>query len=155
MDVLLQRLYKKPTYTIGSLFIDGVWFCNTLEDADRGLLQSMSIEEIKKIKIFGETAIPAGRYIIRMDIVSERYKFINWYFNNCGGGRMPRLEVVKAFVGILFHPGNKAEDSLGCILVGLNKKKGALTDSKKTFLKLWNIFEAAYQRKETIYLTIE
>lgn len=155
MDVLLKRLYKKPTYTIGNLFIDGVWFCNTLEDCDRGLLQSMSTDEIKKIKQYGETAIPAGRYIIRMDIISEKYRNIKWYVENCDGGRMPRLDVVKAFLGILFHTGNTAADSLGCILVGLNKKKGALVDSKKTFLKLWKVFDEAYQRKETIYLTIE
>ena len=154
MKVRIKRQYKKDTYTIGNLYINGVWFCNTLEDRDRGLKQSMKTEEILKIKIPSETAIPTGTYIIRMDIVSQKYSGIKWYLDNFSG-RMPRLDVVKAFVGILFHPGTTALDSAGCILVGMNKQKGKLLESRDTFKKLWNLFETAYRKKETIYLTIE
>lgn len=154
MEVSIKRKYKKSTYTIGNLYINEEWFCNTLEDKDRGLKQTMSIEELKKMKVYGETAIPTGRYIVRMDIVSQKYSGVKWYKDNFGG-RMPRLESVKAFLGILIHPGTTALDSLGCILVGLNKAKGKVLESRATFLKLWKIFEAAYKRGETIYLTIE
>lgn len=153
MELRLERKYKKDTYTIGNLYINGAWFCNTCEDRDRGLTQSMSVDEISRIKVYGETAIPTGRYIIRMDIVSPKYQAVAWYKKNCKG-RMPRLERVKGFQGILIHPGNSALDSLGCILTGVNREKGKVLESRATFLKLWNILEEARKRGETIYLTI-
>lgn len=153
MEVRIERTYKKDTYTVGNLFINGEWFCSTMEDKDRGLSQAMPLEEIKKIKVYAETAIPTGRYVIRMDIVSQKYNTYDWYRKNFGG-RMPRLESVKGFIGILMHPGTTALDSAGCILVGMNKAKGKLLESRATFIKLWKIFEEARKRKETIYLTI-
>ena len=153
MEIKIDRKYKKNTYTIGNLYVDGVWFCNTLEDKDRGLTSTMPLDEIKKKKVYAETAIPTGRYIVRMDIVSPKYNGYEWYRKNFGG-RMPRLDAVKGFLGILMHPGTTALDSAGCILVGLNKQKGKILESRATFLKLWNLMEAAYRRKETIYLTI-
>lgn len=153
MEIKIDRRYKKDAYTIGNLYIDGVWFCNTLEDRDRGLTQTMSVETIRQIKVYGETAIPAGRYIVRMDIVSPKYSNYSWYRQNFGG-RMPRLENVKGFEGILIHPGNTSLDSYGCILVGFNKQKGKVLESRDTFSKLWKKMEAARKRKETIYLTI-
>lgn len=155
MELKIQRKYKKDAYTIGNLYVNGEWFCNTCEDKDRGLKSSMSLEEIKKIKVYGETAIPAGKYIVRMDIVSPKYSAYSWYRTNCGGGRMPRLETVKGYSGILIHPGNTALDSYGCILVGFNRQKGKVLDSRATFLSLWKILDAARKRNETIYLTIE
>ena len=154
LELLLDRKYKKETYTIGNLYVDGEWFCNTLEDKDRGLKSSMSLEEINKIKVYAETAIPAGRYVVRMDVVSPKYNRVKWYKDNFGG-RMPRLENVKGFSGILIHPGTTAVDSAGCIIVGLNKKKGNVLESRATFQKLWKKLEEAHKRKETIYLTIE
>ena len=153
MVLKIDRKYKKLGYTIGNLYIDGKWFCNTCEDTDRGLHQTMPTEEIKAKKIYGMTAIPTGRYICRMDIVSPKYSIVKWYKENFQG-RMPRLENVKGFEGILIHPGNDALDSYGCILVGVNKQKGKVLESRATFLKLWKILDAAYKRKETIYLEI-
>lgn len=154
MKVVLDRKYKKDTYTVGNLYVDGEWFCNTLEDKDRGLSQSMSIDEIRKIKVYGETAIPVGNYIVRMDIVSPKYSTYEWYKKNFKG-RMPRLETVKGYEGVLIHPGNSSLDTLGCILVGVNKQKGKVLESRATFLKLWKLFEDAHKRNETIYLTIK
>jgi hypothetical protein len=114
----------------------------------------MSSNEISSVKVYGETAIPTGRYIVRMDIVSPKYNGYEWYRKNFGG-RMPRLESVRGFSGILIHPGNTALDSYGCILVGLNKKKGQVIESRATFLKLWKALEQARKNKETIYLTIK
>lgn len=154
MELRLERRYKKDTYTIGNLYVNGTWFCNTCEDKDRGLSSSMPVDQINRIKVYGETAIPAGRYIVRMDIISPKYNGVKWYKDNFGG-RMPRLESVKGFSGILIHPGNTALDSYGCILPGINKQKGKVLDSRATFLKLWKLMEAARKRKETIYLTID
>ena len=154
LELLLDRKYRKETYTIGNLYVDGEWFCNTLEDKDRGLSQTMTLEEINKIKVYGETAIPTGRYEVRMDIVSPKYNGVKWYKDNFGG-RMPRLESVKGFSGILIHSGNTALDSNGCILVGLNKAKGKVLDSRATFQKLWKILEQARKAGKTIYLTVQ
>lgn len=154
LELLLDRKYKNETYTIGNLYVDGEWFCNTLEDKDRGLKSSMPLEEIKKIKVYAETAIPTGRYVVRMDIVSPKYNGVKWYKDNFGG-RMPRLESVKGFSGILIHSGNTALDSYGCILVGMNKAKGKVLDSRATFQKLWKVLEQARKAGKTIYLTVQ
>lgn len=154
LELLLDRKYRKETYTIGNLYVDGEWFCNALEDKDRGLSQTMPLEEIKRQKVYGETAIPTGRYEVRMDIVSPKYNGVKWYKDNFGG-RMPRLESVKGFSGILIHSGNTALDSNGCILVGMNKAKGKVLDSRATFQKLWKILEQARKAGKTIYLTVQ
>ena len=154
LELLVDRKYKKETYTIGNLYVDGEWFCNTLEDKDRGLKSSMSLEEVERLKVYAETAIPTGRYVVRMDVVSPKYNRVKWYKDNFGG-RMPRLENVKGFSGVLIHPGTTAVDSAGCIIVGLNKKKGNVLESRATFTKLWKILEEAYKSKKTIYLTIK
>lgn len=153
MELKLNRKYKKETYTIGNLYIDGELFCNTCEDRDRGLDSGMPLDVIKARKVYGETAIPTGRYLVRMDVVSPKYNGYQWYRTNCQG-RMPRLENVRGFEGILIHPGNCALDSYGCILVGLNKQKGKVLESKATFLKLWKRLEQARKRNEAIYITI-
>lgn len=137
MKLYLKRRYKGSNYTIGSLYIDGEYFCDTIEDVDRGLLQSMTLEEINKIKVYGETAIPKGIYKITLNVQSPKYKTRDQYkFCN---GYLPRLLNVLGFDGILIHIGNYPKDSLGCILVGENKVKGQVINSTITFKKLYNI----------------
>lgn len=155
MKLTVGRKWKKEDYTIGQLFVDGVFFCNTLEDRDRGLASSMSLEEIKKRKVYGETAIPTGTYTIRMDIASAKFAKSSWYINNCNGSKMPRLMDVPGYEGILIHPGNKALDTFGCILVGKNDVKGMVTKSKDYFLSLYNKMYAAYKKGEQITITIK
>ena len=58
MEIKIKRIARKDTYTIGKMYIDGVYFCDTLEDKDRGLKQTMTDAEIKKLKIKDKTAIP-------------------------------------------------------------------------------------------------
>ena len=153
MKLFLARKYKKGTYTIGILSIDGKYFCETLEDTDRGLKQTMSLQEIREKKIYGETAIPAGEYNIRMDVLSPKYKAVSWYNSLCKG-YMPRLENVPGFDGILLHPGTTAIDTLGCILVGQNKAKGKVLNSRETFKKLYAKLKAANERGESITIKI-
>ena len=117
MKLLLTRTAKRPTYTIGKLYIDGEYFCDTLEDADRGLRQDMPLSEIKRIKVANETAIPTGTYNV---IVNMSPKF---------GRMLPRLMNVAGFDGILIHRGNTDKDTSGCILVGENKVVGKVINS--------------------------
>lgn len=155
MKILIDRKWKKEEYTIGKLYVNGVFFSNTLEDKDRSLISSMSPEEIKKKKKAGETAIPTGTYKIRMDISSPRFSKSNWYIKNCNGARMPRLKDVPGYDGVLIHCGNTAKDTEGCILVGKNDVKGMVTKSKDYFLKLYNIMYAVYKKGENIEITIK
>lgn len=141
MKLLLNRIYRGPDYTIGSLYINGEKICDTLEDTDRGLTQSMSLEEIKRIKIKGKTAIPIGTYEVVMNVVSPKYASHKQY-EFCQG-KLPRLINVPGFEGILIHIGNYPKDTDGCILVGYNKKKGAVLDSTKAFKKLYAILREA------------
>lgn len=153
MKLKLVRKYKKSTYTIGKLYVDGVLFCDTLEDKDRGLKQTDSLSSIKRRKVYGETAIPAGTYAITLDVVSPKYSAVAWYKAICGG-RMPRLLNVPAWDGVLVHPGNTALDSYGCILPGRNTKKGAVTSSRDTFKALYAKMEEARKRGEKITIEI-
>lgn len=151
MKLTLKRIAKRDTYTIGNLYIDGKFFCNTIEDKDRGLDQSMTDEEILKIKVPNETAIPTGTYKITLNVVSPKYSQRSFYQKNANKGRVPRLLDVKGFAGVLIHCGNLASDSSGCILVGLNTKVGMVTDSKNTFIKL---YKELLKDRNNITLTI-
>lgn len=153
MRLSVDRRWKKATYTIGILYVDGARFCETLEDKDRGLKQTDSYSSIRSRKVYGETAIPTGTYEIRMDVVSPKYGAVSWYQNLCGG-KMPRLTGVPCFEGILIHPGNTALDSYGCILVGRNTKVGQVTFSKDTFAALYRKMKAAADRGENITIEI-
>lgn len=153
MKLLLRRIFKGPRYTIGKLFINGVYECDTLEDQDRGLTSQMSLEEIKAKKVYGVTAIPTGTYSINMTTVSPKFKDRAWA--KPYKGILPRLENVKGYEGVLIHVGNKAEDTLGCILVGENKVKGQVINSTATFYKLMTVLLKAQSAGEVIELTIE
>lgn len=152
MKLELKRRFKRPKYTIGSLFINGVYECDTIEDVDRGLTDSMSVDEIKAKKIYGRTAIPTGTYKIDMNTVSPKFKDRSWA-KFCGG-KLPRLIDVKGYEGVLIHVGNKAEDTLGCILVGYNKIKGQVINSTATFQELYGELLKAKVKGEEITIDI-
>lgn len=152
MELKLDRKYKKPNYTIGKLYINDKYFCDTIEDADRGLKDSMSESEIKLKKVYSKTAIPTGTYEIIMNTISPKFKNRSWA--KPYGGKLPRLLNVKGFDGVLIHVGNKPEDSLGCILVGKNNIKGQVTESTITFNKLMKELLQAHLKKEQITITL-
>ena len=134
MEILVKRIAKKPKYTIGKLYIDEQYICDTLEDTDRGLNQNMSLEEIKKKKVYGETAIPTGTYKVDMNTVSPKFKNRSWAKSY--DGKLPRLVNVPGFDGVLTHPGNLPSDTLGCLLVGKNDVVGKVTNSVHYFNKI-------------------
>lgn len=148
MRLTLKRTYKGKDYTIGHLYVDGVYFCDTLEDTDRDLSDAMTEREILSRKVAGKTAIPRGTYFVDTKTVSPRFKARKWAKAN--GGRVPRLQGVRGFVGVLIHPGNTAADTEGCILVGENKEKGKVLDSVETYARLFALLDKAPE-----YITIK
>ena len=154
MKLLLKRIYTCSEYTIGNLYIDGQYFCDTLEDRDRGLDNSMSLTEILNKKVKHETAIPTGTYDILMNVVSPKYSNSAYYLLICKG-KVPRLDNIKGYSGVLIHTGNTAADSSGCIIVGYNKVKGKVINSKVAFEKLYNILKVAANKGEKITITID
>lgn len=120
MIVVIDRKWKKDTYTIGRVFIDDVFFANSMEDKDRGLTKDMPLAEIKKRKVYGETAIPAGEYEVRMTY-SPKYKRM-----------MPQVMDVPGWTCVRMHSMNEAKDSLGCIGLGKNDKPGWISNSHAT-----------------------
>lgn len=153
MELTLVRRYCKENYTIGCLYINGRLFCNTLEDTDRGLFQGMGDEEIRKIKVYGQTAIPFGRYQVTLNVKSPKFSTYKKY-QFCDG-YVPRLLDVPGFDNILIHIGNVPEDTEGCLLVGMNTEVGKVTQSTTTFKKLYAILKEADERDEKIYITIQ
>ena len=153
MNIVIDRKWKKDTYTIGNLYINGVLFSNTLEDKDRCLTSSMTLEEIGKKKIYGQTAIPSGTYEVKMTY-SNRFHSRAW--GKKYDGKVPELINVKGFGGVRIHPGNKAADTLGCILVGKNSAVGMVTNSQAYYFKLLdNYIVPAVKKGEKITLTIK
>jgi hypothetical protein len=152
MKLLLNRRYKGSKYTIGTLYVNNEWFSDTLEDPDRGLSDNMPELEISFKKVYGKTAIPTGTYKIDMDIVSLKFKNRSWAIPY--SGKVPRLLNVKGFDGIIIHPLNTAEESLGCIGVGRNTQKGKILNSTLYFNKLMKLLLEAKNNNEEITITI-
>ena len=153
MQLTLERKWKKDTYTIGKLFINGTFFSNTLEDKDRGLTSSMTLEEINKKKIYGQTAIPSGTYEVKLTY-SNRFHSRVW--GKKYNGKVPELLNVKGFGGVRIHPGNKAADTLGCILVGKNSAVSMVTNSQAYYFNLLDSYIVpAINKGEKILLTIK
>ena len=142
MELRLERKYRNNNYCIDKLYIDGKYFSDALEDPDRGLIDSMSLEEIKKIKIKGNTCIPYGTYNITITY-SPRFK-----------KNLPLLNNVKGFDGIRIHSGNKPQDTEGCLLPGFNKVKGQVIDSRITTDKLIAQIQQVLNKGEKVTITI-
>jgi hypothetical protein len=143
MEILVERKYKKKDYTIGKMYINGEYFCDTLEDTDRGLTCTMSLAEMKEVKEYGRTAIPTGRYPIAYTY-SPRFK-----------KHLPLLLQVPAFEGIRIHAGNTHRDTSGCLLLGKNKAVGKVLDSRKTMDEFLRILKPAIEACEDIWITIK
>ena len=142
MEIQLIRKYRKTNYTIGQLFINNQYFSDTLEDTDRGLKDSMSLEEIRRIKVFGSTCIPYGTYKVTITY-SPKFK-----------KNLPLINNVKGFDGIRIHSGNTSSDTQGCVLLGFNKVKGKVINSKDTVDKFINLVQKAIDIGEQITIHI-
>lgn len=153
MELIVDRKWKRQSYTISNLTIDGKWFCNVLEDADRGLDDSMPLAKIKELKKPSITAIPKGTYEITLDVISPRFCTKSFYKQVCNG-KLPRLLNVKGFEGILIHAGNTDKDTDGCLLVGMNLEKGKVLKSQETFKELFKLLKDKHDKGEKIIIKI-
>ena len=155
MELLLERKWLKDKYTIGNLYVNGVFFCNVLEDKIVDINKNGTFD-CGEFKISGHTAIPYGEYEVTLDVVSPKFSKYSFYKEVCGG-RLPRLLNVPAFDGILIHcadgpQGHKLVE--GCIGIGFNTIKGGLTKGKETFKDLYKQLEDAKKRGEKIKIKI-
>lgn len=133
MTLILERVYKKPAYTIGKLYINDLYFCDTLEDVVRDIAADGSG------KVYGATAIPAGQYEVKLTY-SPRFKRV-----------LPLLCNVPFFTGVRIHAGNTANDTEGCILVGKNRVVGKVLDSRMWEQRLIN----ELKKEKTIIIIIK
>ena len=148
MELILERIAKRKTYTIGRLYIQKLvpeeyrtyeckeYFCDTLEPTWRDYKNGA-------YKIKGRSAIPEGRYAV---VISYSPKFKQW---------LPILLGVPKFEGIRIHAGNTAKDTEGCILVGKNKLVGQLVDSRIWVHRLKQKIVEAKGRGEPVWITIK
>lgn len=142
MEIQVNRIARKDGYTVGRMSLSGEYFCDTLEDTDRGLNSTMSVDEILAKKIKAQTAIPTGKYDVILTF-SPRFKRV-----------LPLLLSVKGYEGIRLHAGNTNKATEGCLLVGENKAKGQVLNSRTTLEKLMSVLLECEKRKEKISITI-
>ena len=142
MELRLERKYRSSKYCIDKLYINGKYFSDALEDPDRGLTDSMSLEEIKKIKVKGNTCIPYGTYNVTITY-SPRFK-----------KNLPLINNVKGFESIRIHSGNTPQDTEGCLLLGFNRVKGQVVDSRVTVSKFITQIQQALNKGEKVTITI-
>lgn len=153
MKILVERKWKKDTYTIGVVSINGTRFSESVEDKDRGLNDTMSEAYINTRKVYGKTAIPTGTYEIKLTYSPS---FASRAWGKKYGGKVPQLMNVKGFTGVRIHPLNKPEDSLGCLGFGRNLEKGKVLQATEYYYKLMdNYIIPASKKNEKIEITIK
>ena len=132
MELLLKRTTLTPNETHGTLSIDGVHACCTLEDTVRP----------PGIKILHETAIPAGRYAVTIT-KSQRW-----------GVLLPLIDVGQGWTGVRIHAGNTTADTSGCILVGLSHTDHTILSSRLALAKVQGALARALANGEACWITI-
>ncbi len=152
MELVLKRIAKRKTYTIGRLYIQRQvmdeylagtaddYFCDTLEPTWRDY-------EHGAYKVKGRSAIPEGRYAV---VISYSPKLKQWLPILSGG---PVFN--KKWQGIRIHAGNTAKDTEGCILVGKNREVGKVLDSRIWLYRLKQKIVEAKNRGEAVWITIK
>ena len=152
MELILERIAKRKTYTIGHLYIlrqvmdeyrpgeAKDYFCDTLEPTWRDYANGA-------YKVKGHSAIPEGRYAV---VISYSPKFKKWLPILLGGPEFNRK-----WQGIRIHAGNTSEDTEGCILVGKNREVGKVLDSRIWVHRLKQKIVEAKAKGEAVWLTIK
>ena len=133
MKIRIVRQHLKENYTIGKLYADNVYICDTLEDKVRSY----------GVKVAGETAIPYGKYLSGLTFSTRFQKYL------------PEIFDVPHFTGVRIHAGNTAADTEGCILVGKNKEVGKVLESQKTMEKIMQLYKQAQDKDEPVEVSIQ
>lgn len=129
-NLTLKRTYPLDNYTIGELYIEGEYYCDTLEDT------------VREEKIAGKTAIPYGKYEV---IVNRSPRFKR---------DLPLLLDVPNFEGIRIHRGNTDKDTSGCILVGENKVVGKVINSTEKEEYITKLLKEAISLDYKVFIEI-
>lgn len=132
MKIEVKRDVRNEKFTLGKMYIDGEFFCYTLEDPVRPA----------GVKVYGDTAIPALSYEVVMSF-SEKFR-----------KPLPLLLDVPGFSGVRIHGGNSVKDTLGCVLVANNRDtgRGVIWGSASDELKK-RIAAAVNKERVVIYLS--
>lgn len=131
MNLSLVRDTFTPRSTVGALSVDGATGFYVCEDVDRGLSSDMPLDEIRHLKVKGQTAIPVGRYKV------------TWAWSTKHGAEVPWLERVPGFQAIEIHVGNRPEDTEGCQLVGTVRGIEMVSHSRQAIDWLYPRIKAA------------
>jgi hypothetical protein len=142
MELRLKRLYPKKNYTIGKLYINGVAYCDTLEDPVRDHNKDGDLDDPGEGKVWGDTAIPYGTYEL---VATWSPKFQRM---------LPLVKDVKHFEGIRIHAGNTTTDTSGCILPGENKAPGMVLNSRPYEMHITSAVMLGMQRGEQVKIII-
>lgn len=138
MKLVLLRHPSGLTCTIGDLWVNGVFYCNTLED----LIREKPGCPVSKWKVAGDTAIPAGKYDL---VITYSPRF---------GRDLPLLLKVPGFEGIRIHAGNTDADTEGCILVGEWAGGEVIKNSRKTLDALIALLDVGGLEKSGITIEV-
>ena len=145
MHLYLYRRIKKPTYTVGKLYVDVYFQCNTLEDPVRELIDlndDGDFNDPDEGKIYGDTAIPGGKYRIKMQ------------FSPTFQRMMPYLQDVPGFTYIMMHNLSDVSQTKGCIGVGENTQQGRLVNPRAWSDLLNSKITAAENNGEEVWIEI-
>jgi len=137
----VTRVVAGENFTLGRVYLDNVFFCHSCEDEDRFL--ERSFEDIAERKVYGRTAIPRGRYKV---VTSMSHRF---------GKVLPEVLDTPGFSGIRIHGGNRAEDSLGCILVGRVRTSSGIAQCAETVQRIIRQIDDAAELGIETWLEIE
>lgn len=151
MKLKIWRKWPKKGYCIGIFYVSGKRLCESLEDEDRGLVQTMPTGKINQVKVYGKTAIPKGTYKV---VLSVSPKFKNRAWAKKYGGLVPEIVGVKGWTGVRIHPANSAEELLGCCATGDNTVVGKVTNSTKRYYELMDKLVPAWEKGEEITIDI-
>lgn len=145
--MIALRVIREPSdggATLGSLYLDDVWFCWTLEDTIRQpKLRTQPVDVAAWVatwKVPGETAIPAGRYDVKLTL-SSRFKAV-----------LPEVLDVPGFSGIRIHAGNTDKDTEGCLLLGTARRERAVLNSR---VALGNLMMRLQAEQDRIFIDYE
>ena len=145
LDVVRTQFGKDATN--GMLFIDGVFECYTLED------------EIRDVKVYGETAIPEGTYPVEFRKEGGFHQRYSARYKNAHYG-MLEIKNIPNFKWVLFHSGNTDENSAGCVLVGDTQqdldvsKDGFIGSSRNAYKKMYDKIAVPMVNGEKVTVTI-
>ena len=108
VNLLILRDTFTEVSTIGNLYLNGEWLCDTLELPYKDNQRSIS-------------CIPAGQYKVRLRTARESATrdYLHLLVKD-----VPDRDY------ILFHVGNSAKDTRGCVLVGIGTEQDFVKNSR-------------------------